>query len=95
MKKVLISLTVIATILIGTSCDDQKATGTTTTTSEGTKTTGGTNTTIVSDTAKRTTISVGPGGTTVSTKKGTEVSIDSKGVKVGSKDVKVDIKTGN
>jgi len=41
----------------------------------------------------RTEISVGKDGAAVKTKKGTGVSVDKKGVKVGSKDVKIDIKT--
>ena len=45
------------------------------------------------DSAKKTTISVGPNGTGVKTKN-TDVQVNSSGVKVGTKDVNVDIKTG-
>jgi hypothetical protein len=40
----------------------------------------------------RTEISIGQKGGSIKTKKGTGVSIDDKGLKVGSKDVKIDIK---
>jgi hypothetical protein len=46
---------------------------------------------VVKDTAK-TSISVGKDGAAVKTKKGTGVSYDKEGVKVNSKDVKIDIK---
>ena len=38
---------------------------------------------------KKTNISVGPGGASVDTKKGTQVKVDSNGVKVGTKDVNI------
>ncbi|MEJ7625654.1 MAG: hypothetical protein WKF35_02235 [Ferruginibacter sp.] len=98
MKKILVSTCFVTLILAGVSCDEQnKAAETTTTTTEGTTTTtnNGTSTTIVSDTPRRTTINVNKGGTSVSTKSGTDVSVDNKGIRVGSKDIKVDIKTGN
>ena len=40
----------------------------------------------------RTEISIGEKGGSIKTKKGTGISVDEKGVKVGSKDVKIDIK---
>jgi hypothetical protein len=46
---------------------------------------------VEADTSK-TSISLGKDGASVKTKKGTGVSYDKKGVKVESKDVKVDIK---
>jgi hypothetical protein len=46
---------------------------------------------VVKDTP-RTSISVGREGASVKTKKGTGVSYDKEGVKINSKDVKVDIK---
>jgi len=44
-----------------------------------------------SDTTKRTSISVGPGGADVK-HKNTEVNVDKNGVKIGTKDVKVEVK---
>lgn len=41
---------------------------------------------------KKTEISIGPDSAEVKTKSGTEVKVGEKGVTVGSKDVKVDIK---
>ena len=40
----------------------------------------------------RTEISIGQQGGSIKTKKGTGVSLDKNGIKVGSKDVKIDIK---
>ncbi len=92
MKK-LLSLILVSAILAVTSCDNQKAAeSSTTTTTEGTKSVS-TSTSV--DTVKRTTVNIGPGGTSVSTKSGPNVTIDKKGIKVGGKDVNVDIKTGN
>ena len=45
------------------------------------------------DSTKKTIISIGPEGTGVKSKN-TDVQINGGGVKVGTKDVKVDIKTG-
>lgn len=45
----------------------------------------------VADTSKRTTISVGPGGADVKLKN-TSVTVDKNGVKIGTKDVKVEVK---
>ncbi len=44
------------------------------------------------DTARKTTISISPEGSSVKTKS-TDVQVNKKGVSVGTKDVKVDIKT--
>ena len=57
----------------------------TTTTTPETKTTPETNT--PKEEPKKTSVSVGPGGASVETKKGTSVKVDSSGVKVGAKDV--------
>lgn len=40
----------------------------------------------------RTEISIGQKGGSIKTKKGSDISIDDKGVKIGSKDVRIDIK---
>ncbi|MEO6584444.1 MAG: hypothetical protein ABIO05_08975, partial [Ferruginibacter sp.] len=83
------------------ACDNEnKSVESTTTTTEGTNTTGNNVTVTRTTTANgidtpRTKVNVGPGGTSVSTKNGTNVTIDNKGIKVGGKGVKVDIKTGN
>ncbi len=45
----------------------------------------------VRDTPK-TEISIGQKGGSIKTKKGSDISIDDKGVKIGSKDVRIDIK---
>ena len=54
-----------------------------------------TTTTPSSDTLKaepkKTNVSVGPGGVSVESKKGTSVKVDSSGVKVGSKDVNISV----
>ncbi|MEP7251239.1 MAG: hypothetical protein ABI683_02630 [Ginsengibacter sp.] len=44
------------------------------------------------DSVKKTTISVGPDGAGVSSKN-TEVKVDQSGVKIGTKDIKVDVKS--
>ena len=89
MKRILLSAAIISMVFIGASCDDQKSADSTTTTTEGTSST----TTV--DTPRKTTISIGSGGASISTKKGTEIKVDNKGTKVENKNVKVDIKTGN
>lgn len=40
----------------------------------------------------RTEISIGQKGGSIKTKKGSDISVDDKGVKIGSKDVRIDIK---
>lgn len=40
---------------------------------------------------KKTNISIGPGGVSVESKKGTQVKVDSTGVKIGTKDVNITV----
>jgi ABC-type enterochelin transport system substrate-binding protein len=48
-------------------------------------------TTTPKEEPKKTSISVGPGGASVDTKKGTSVKVDSSGVKLGTKDVNITV----
>jgi hypothetical protein len=59
------------------------------TTQETTTTTPDTNT--PKEEPKKTSVSVGPGGASVDTKKGTSVKVDSSGVKLGTKDVNITV----
>ncbi len=49
--------------------------------------------TSASEEPKKTEVSVGPDGAEVKTKSGTEIKVGEKGASVGSKDVKIDVKS--
>ena len=97
----LIPYTLVA--LMACNSGDQKA-ETKNTTTETTTTTPATTTPAVKTPAstsptnttptvvpKKTNVSVGPGGASVDTKKGTSVKVDSSGVKLGSKNVNISV----
>ena len=90
IKSYLIPCTLI--VLMACNSGDEKAETKSTTTE--TTTTPATNTpagTTAKEEPKKTNVSVGPGGASVDTKKGTSVKVDSSGVKVGSKDVIISV----
>ena len=89
MKKHFLQFMAISGLFFFTACDDS---ATKTNKSESNSEAKSTSVQTV-DSAKKTTITIGPKGTGVKSKN-TDVQIDGGGVKVGTKDVKVDIKTG-
>ena len=87
----LIPCTLIA--LIACNNGDEKA-ETKNTTTETTTTTPASTTpasTTPKEEPKKTNVSVGPGGASVDTKKGTSVKVDSNGVKLGTKGVNISV----
>jgi hypothetical protein len=79
------------TLMVFISCNsgDQKV-ETKNTTQEST-TTDPSGDTLKKEEPKKTNISVGPDGASIETKKGTQVKVDSGGVKVGTKDVNITV----
>lgn len=99
MKKIyVIAYSVLVVCLL--SCSDQATEKNESVKSEPAKTSVTTPPTVVNEQVEvkiketpKTEISIGQQGGSVKTKNGTDVSLDKKGVKVGTKDVNIDIKT--
>ena len=92
MKKHFLQFMTISGLFFFTACGDSATKETTDGKSESNSETKSTSVQAV-DSTKKTTITIGPKGTDVKSKN-TDVQIDGGGVKVGTKDVKVDVKTG-
>ncbi|MEO8412127.1 MAG: hypothetical protein ABI472_00645 [Ginsengibacter sp.] len=85
MKKQILPIVAVTCLLFFTACADSTTTDANTGSSP-------TNVEKV-DTVKKTTISVGPDGVDVKTKN-TDVKVSGAGAAVGTKEVKVDVKSG-
>jgi hypothetical protein len=87
----LIPCTLIALMACNSGDDKAETKSTTTETTTTTPANTTPTTTTPKEEPKKTNVSVGPGGASVDTKKGTSVKVDSSGVKVGSKDVIISV----
>ncbi len=92
MKKNTIQFIAISVMFLFVACSDAGTKETSEKTKESNTTEDSKNVQIV-DSAKKTTVTIGPEGVSVKSKNN-DVEVKTSGVNVGTKDVKVDIKSG-